>query len=289
MEFDSEVEWWFKLEKLSTTEYSTIFVVKKRKEGESLVMKCPTGKTHKARLNALRSINNEIAALKELKHEGIVPIFETFEIVDCSGSIIEVTNIGYPVFVMPYYSEGSLYKHGIIKGIMTRRKARDFLRWGFTTIEYMLSQSYYHRDVKLGNILRDGRGSYKLCDFGFACKSDKTYAEDPLGTPLYITPEMIRNAESNDTMDLWGLTVCAFVILYGKFPFDGHDVGTVFTKIRNLDYEIPENENDEFVKDFFDSVFVEEPERIKIPECLNHPVLTFLGAEEESIPELFSE
>ena len=79
----------------------------------------------------------------------------------------------------------------------TEEEVWSFLRQLVEVLAYAqekvrLRQGVSHRDVKPQNILVDGSGGYKLCDFGNA--KTVRLAEDEghtfLGTPLYLSPQL---------------------------------------------------------------------------------------------------
>ena len=52
-----------------------------------------------------------------------------------------------------------------------------------------------HRDVKLENIMiaeKDDLNTVKLIDFGFACFKQNSGKQSYLGSPMYMSPEIIR-------------------------------------------------------------------------------------------------
>lgn len=49
-----------------------------------------------------------------------------------------------------------------------------------------------HRDIKLDNVLMDGDGGVKLCDFGVSRLVKKGHTiNEQCGTPAYLAPEII--------------------------------------------------------------------------------------------------
>lgn len=61
-------------------------------------------------------------------------------------------------------------------------------------IGYIHSKKILHRDIKLDNILLDGKGNVKIADFGVSkqVKAGEVMYEQS-GTPAYIAPEIIKD------------------------------------------------------------------------------------------------
>ncbi len=89
-----------------------------------------------------------------------------------------------------------------------------------------------HRDVKPGNILLtkglDGSLEAKLADFGVAqVMGEGLHVDRPLrtsagglvGTPEYMSPEQLLDAELDGRSDVWALGVVAYEALTGISPF----------------------------------------------------------------------
>mmetsp|Transcript_20338 Transcript_20338/g.44030 ORF Transcript_20338/g.44030 Transcript_20338/m.44030 type:complete len:362 (+) Transcript_20338:73-1158(+) len=108
--------------------------------------------------------------------------------------------------------------------------ARHVLRQISSAVDYLRSISVAHRDIKPENILViDVVGSppkFKICDFGWAVKYDRSIRQKTLcGTAEYVPPELL--GEQGDAsisydaqyVDLWALGVLCFELLHGISPF----------------------------------------------------------------------
>ena len=53
----------------------------------------------------------------------------------------------------------------------------------------------------------------------------------PLGTPLYMAPEIVQQKTYDDKVDVWALGVIAFCMLTSQYPFDGRSKDQIYHKI----------------------------------------------------------
>lgn len=82
----------------------------------------------------------------------------------------------------------------------------------------LISNGIIHRDLKPANILID-KGGYKLADFGFAKTVDnfkKDMMSSMVGTPLYMSPQILDNKKYTNKTDIWSLGFIFYETLFGK-------------------------------------------------------------------------
>ena len=68
-----------------------------------------------------------------------------------------------------------------------------------------------HRDVKGANLLLTEGGEVKLADFGASAqlKSEQTKRNTVIGTPMWMSPEMIAEGTYDKRTDVWSLGITA--------------------------------------------------------------------------------
>lgn len=79
-----------------------------------------------------------------------------------------------------------------------------------------------HGDIKPGNMLIcNGGNQLKLCDLGLA-RSGSDVQEEPMITPLYAAPEIIRQDSTPDQRsDIYSCGVMLYELICGVAPFSG--------------------------------------------------------------------
>jgi serine/threonine protein kinase len=83
-----------------------------------------------------------------------------------------------------------------------------------------------HRDVTPGNLLVGYDGVARLADFGLAksllSRNHRlTNHGEVLGTPHYLSPEVVRGQEASQASDIYGLGAVIYRFLTGLAPFHG--------------------------------------------------------------------
>lgn len=116
------------------------------------------------------------------------------------------------------------------------------------------SKNIVYRDLKPENILISKNGYIKIIDFDYAKEitDNKTYTF--VGTPEYISPEIIRLTGHNIMSDYWSLGVLIYECLTGVSPFLNDDPVYLYENILNCKYQLPKTMNSN-VKDLIKQLF----------------------------------
>lgn len=89
-------------------------------------------------------------------------------------------------------------------------------------------------------------GQLKLGDFGIAKILSNTYEklETIVGTPYYLSPEIVQNQPYSFKSDMWSLGVLLFELCAQNPPFDAASIPALVLMIANAKYEdLPNKEN----------------------------------------------
>ncbi|KAJ3218859.1 Checkpoint kinase 2 [Dinochytrium kinnereticum] len=100
-----------------------------------------------------------------------------------------------------------------------------------------------HRDLKPDNFLIAENGTLKLADFGLA-KGQTGVLNTVCGTPVYLAPEILKNASKkayDNRVDLYSSGVILFYLLSGKVPFNATSQTEIFHQIQRggIDWSDP--------------------------------------------------
>lgn len=199
-----------------------------------------------------------------------------------------------------YYIALELLPHGNLLQVLsqickqrlsfTERDAAGMIYQVLLAISYFHEINLVHRDLKLENIMvhvaQQGQSSSMCCkvtDFGFASYCGSDGLRMPLGTPLYMAPEIISQQVYDDKVDVWALGVIAFCILTSQYPFDGQSKDQIYRKIIDPNFEPNFNHLDRYwqsgalVKDFIKCALTKDPsKRLNIKQLLQHEWLSIM-------------
>jgi len=103
-------------------------------------------------------------------------------------------------------------------------------------LDYAFRQGIVHRDLKPANIMVVSGTNIKVADFGAAyLKTGQQSAVGDVGSPYYMSPEMIRHAELDHRSDMFSLGVVLYELFTGKRPFTAATLDALFARILEQD------------------------------------------------------
>ncbi|KAB5595140.1 Serine/Threonine kinase catalytic domain containing protein [Ceratobasidium theobromae] len=179
-----------------------------------------------------KQIVAEVNILKDLKHDHIVRYHDRY--VDRDNGILYI--------LMEYCGGGDL--SGAIKQMRRQNKhiAEDTIWSYFAQILLALhhchfpnsklsaegsnivsprpTQQILHRDLKPENVFLDSEGYVKLGDFGLAKQIGyATFTQTYVGTPYYMSPELINEKQYDTKSDIWSLGCLIYELCAQNPPF----------------------------------------------------------------------
>lgn len=102
---------------------------------------------------------------------------------------------------------------------------------------YLHRRKVVHRDLKPSNILVSA-GQVKVLDFGLSIVYDGRHRDGadelPMGTLLYLAPEVLQGHPSTVLADLYAFAVIAYELITGLFPYTLTDVTRLIHDILSL-------------------------------------------------------
>jgi serine/threonine protein kinase len=119
-------------------------------------------------------------------------------------------------------------------------EARFYVACLVDILDHLHSQDVLYRDIKPENVLLDEIGYPHLTDFGFAkrlLKKKKT--KSLLGTPEYLSPEIVKGKRHGKATDIWSLGVLTYYLCAGQHPFQHENPQELYRQIISKDISCP--------------------------------------------------
>ena len=214
---------------------------------------------------------NESIILAKLDHQNIIKFFEVFE----SNKPKHMVNI-----VTEYADGGDLSEKIKEKknknNNFTESEILDYFTQICLAIKHIHEKKIIHRDLKSGNIFLMKNGLVKLGDFGIAKRFQKTMdkAKTFIGTPYYLSPEIINGKPYDSKSDIWSLGVLLYEMMTFKMPFNANSLPMLSVKIMRGQYIPPPTIYTKDLRELVTKCLTVEPKnRPSIQEILRMPII----------------
>ena len=201
------------LKELGKGSYGTVYTVKSNINSNIYVMK-------KMELNHLNprqqtECYREVSILKKVDHKNIIKYYSSFLDKEILYIIMEYAELGDLYSLIKHYRKHSKY----FSEIDLWKISSEIL----TGLDYLHSHNIIHRDIKCLNLFITKDRHIKIGDLGVSSMSSSGdhlhYTR--VGTPLYISPELVKQKPYDYKTDIWSFGCSLYHLACLEPPFTG--------------------------------------------------------------------
>ncbi|KAE9420094.1 hypothetical protein Angca_006741, partial [Angiostrongylus cantonensis] len=250
----------------------TVYVANRKDTNEVVAVKRMAFKTQPKKEMLL----TEIKVMKQFRHPNVVNYIESY-LVDADD-----------LWVVMDYLEGGNLTDVVVKTELDEGQIAAVLKECVKALHFLHSHSIVHRDIKSDNVLLGMDGQVKLTDMGFCAQIQPGSKRDTVvGTPYWMSPEILNKKRYNYKVDIWSLGIMALEMIDGEPPYlHETPIKAIYLIAQNGKPEIKRRDqlSPEFLN-FLDRCLVVDPEeRADTEELLCHPFLARAKALSSLIP-----
>ncbi|KAJ7944431.1 Protein kinase-like protein [Quillaja saponaria] len=245
------------------------------------------------------SISSNSASLKNEK-QVLDRLGDCQQVIRCFGDDHSFEN-GEELYnlILEYATGGSLADqlkyHG---GRLSESDVRLYTKSILKGLGHIHAQGFVHCDLKLQNILLFDNGEIKIADFGLAKKTEEKQSKGESefqwrGTPLYMSPESVKDNKYDHPADIWALGCAVVEMVTGKPVWNLQPETNICSLLLRIGVgeELPDipAELSEEARDFLEKCFVKDPRnRWTAEKLLNHPFVADVNVSLKHADELLT-
>ena len=240
--------------------------------------------------NAMEDLVREVQILSVLRHPNIIRLYAAYESPKRLFLVMEYADGGE---LMKRLGDFPMNDNGTYSEEMVRRLVRTLC----SAVGFMHKSNIAHRDLKPENVLLAGdpnNPTVKIVDLGLSRAFENSQMMRTVcGTHKYLAPEMIdcdrgERRGYDKAVDMWGIGMLAFIMLYGSNPFtkDASTQSQVHAAISRCDLVFPNSNVTDEAKAFVQRLLCRTPgERMTADQALDHDWLTELDPYDGGVGE----
>ncbi len=167
---------------------------------------------------------NEVRLMRLLQHPNVISVLDSF------------FDAGEHFCIVMEYAE-----HGDLQAALKKQAGRPMaeatiVKWISQLCDALVhvhARKILHRDIKSANIFLDKSDNIKLGDLGIgkALNGTNELARTVIGTPYFMSPELLLNQPYSYKSDMWAVGCLVFELCAQKPPYEARDMSGLVMKI----------------------------------------------------------
>ena len=240
------------IKQLGKGSYGTVFVVRSKLDNNTYVMK--KMELNHLKENQQRECYREVSILRKVSHPNIIKYYSSF---------LENESL---CIIMEYAELGDLYT--LIKHYKKHQKSfEEIILWRvayevLNGLEYLHSNNIIHRDIKCLNLFLSKDHHVKIGDLGVSTITSLGAMQcTRVGTPLYLSPELIKQIPYDYKTDIWSFGCSLYHMANLDPPFSGSNLIVLGNNIvKGRPKELPNIYSNE-LKDFIGKMLTKKADK----------------------------
>ena len=233
---------------LGAGSFGKVYKVRMKSNGEIYAMKV-INKKFLMKNNQLKYAISECNILKQAASPFILTLYFSFQTPENLYMILD------------YCPGGDLNFH-IIQNLFEEDEARFYIAELILGIEHLHELDIIYRDLKPENILISQDNHIKLADFGLAKEgvSDQQITKSFVGSPAYLTPEMLNRKGVGKSADIYGIGAVLYEMICGSPPFFSNNINILYKNISQSKLMLHDYFSEE-LKDLLSQLLCKDPNK----------------------------